>query len=479
MKSQEKNVENWTIVPGWDGATQTYVDLDCERWIQENGIREAGRADGKQNFPHSDADQPDQTHMRIIEWVNKRGKTCHADVSKYLVQQRYNLEIESKEGMAPFQHKVEELRDQGVQELSGQGEEDRSILVQKKREAQDAWEVLETFKTKAKLERVAEYNERDTWYWWLLGIIAIEAIVNATILSDVVEGGQLGAIGIMLGIGVVNAGILGFMLGEGWRQKNSVKLSAKLTGLIMIIVGTVGMVFWNLLVGHFRDSKKNILDNIDATTPTLSTLEKNSLDTSLADDTIRNFLNSPFGIENMESWVLALVGIGCCVFAASKWLNRDDVYPEYGTRHRTATEYDEEYKQESVQRRKDLKNTYQTWIDRINDERNKVENKRGNYELITQTAKDIVRQFRMQLRQYQHNLDFILTAYRSENERARVTDSPKFFTKQYTIDLDMLEPPVWEDAPKSNYNPEWEGFHQASGAVLQAYKKAQNGYPDA
>lgn len=55
MKIRVKNpvVDVWTTVPGWHGAKQEYVDLDCERWIRENGTREAGRENGKQEFPRS------------------------------------------------------------------------------------------------------------------------------------------------------------------------------------------------------------------------------------------------------------------------------------------------------------------------------------------------------------------------------------------------------------------------------------------
>ncbi len=470
MNIQEENpsVDNWKVVPGWNGTTQKYVDLDTDRWIQENGIREAGYADGKQNFPQSDADQPNQMYMKIIEWVNKRAKTCHESVSNYLVQQRYALEIESNEEMALLQHKVRELKDQGVRELSDQGEKHQSVLARKEREARDSWEALETFRAKAELDRVAEYNEKDTWYWWLIGIIAIEAVVNAMMLADLHEQGWLGAITVMLAIGVVNAGFLGFMLGEGWRRTNSIILSQKISGLMMVSIGSIGMVFWNLLVGHFRDSITDLKE--------LS--ETNTTSERLMDEAVEDFLRAPFGIESVESWVLVLIGVGCCVFAASKWLNRDDLYPGYGAMHRAATEHNEEYNQEVLQRQNDLNAVYQAWVERINKERNKLQNKRDNNELINQTAKEIVRQLRTELSQYQRDLDSILAAYRSENEKVRTTDPPKFFSERYTIDLDMLELPVWEGY--SPAKPDWDAFnhfHQANNAILEAYKKAQDRYP--
>ena len=213
---------DWKMVPGWNKSGQKYEPLDCERWIQENGIREAGRENGEQEFPPSEATQPDEMYEKILDWVNQRGRTCHAEVSEYLVQQRHNLEQEVQEGMAPIRDKVVGLRDEGMVKLNVQGLSDRTALSPKEREARNAWAALEQFRKKARLEhRVAEFEGRDTWYWWLVGIVAIEAVANAMMLSGVNEYGLLGALTVMIAIGVVNAGILAGVVGEGWRLKNS------------------------------------------------------------------------------------------------------------------------------------------------------------------------------------------------------------------------------------------------------------------
>ena len=408
-------------------------------------------------------------YQKILDWVNQRGKQCYAEVSSFLVQQRYNLEQEVKEGVAPIRHKVEGLRDQGKVELRNQGDEDRTILTQKEREARDAWAALEAFRRKAHLDRVAEYGERDTWYWWLVGIVAIEAIANAMMLAGVNEYGLLGAVAIMLAIGVVNAGIIGGIIGEGWRQKNLAGALRAAHGWLIVAVGTAGMVVWNLLVGHFRDSMLAVV--------TKAAVGTTSLEDLLTDDTIERFLTNPVGLEGMQSWVLAVIGIGCCIFAATKWLKRDDVYPGYGTVHRTATEHNVEYAREISVRREELKSVYERYVERIRDERQKVENKKGNHQLISDTAKMIIGQFSMQFSQYQDNLDFIIAAYRSENEKARTTPAPKFFAEKFLIDQNMLESPEWKGVPPSNYDEDWEGFQQAEDAVRAAYLDAQNGYP--
>jgi len=461
--------DGWEAIPGWNEAERKYEPLDCERWIRENRIRETGRENGEQDFPPSEAAQPDDVYEKILDWVNQRGRTYHAEVSEYLRQQRYNLEQEGQDGMAPIQHEVVGLRDEGMVKLTVQVANDRGFLAQKERAARNAWAALEGFRKEARLEkREAEFEGRYTWYWWLIGIVVIEAVANAMMLSGVNEYGLLGALGVMIAIGVVNAGILASMIGGGWRLKNSTRVLVAAGGWLIVVSGTGGMVAWNLLVGHFRDSMLSVV--------TRTVAETDSLEDLLADDTVERFLTSPMGLEGMYSWVLAAVGAGFCIFAANKWLSRDDIYPGYGSMYRAWTDRAEEYTHEIERREKGLEEIYTRYVGRIRDERDKVGNKKGNHQLITDTANDIVRQFRVQISQYQNNLDFILAAYRSENEKARKTPSPKFFSEKLLVDQDMLEAPKWQGVSASNYDKDWEGFLQAEDAIRQTYRDAQAGY---
>lgn len=458
--------DDWTTVPGWDAAKQEYVDLDCERWIRENKIRETGRENGKQEYPPSEAVQPDDMYTKIVAWVNQRGKGCHAEVSRHLVRQRFSLELETKEGMAPIRDRVDGIRDQGMVALADQGRVDRTSLQQKELEAREARAALETFKATANLERVAEDNEKGRWYWLLLIVIAGEAVVNALFLADVHQSGLLGAVMTMLGIGVVNVAILGAVIGEGWRQKNSVRPWA---GWVLILLGVLCMIFVNLFVGHFRDNMLAVAAK--------AALGASSLAELLADHTIDRFISNPIGLEHPDSWLLTVIGAGCCIFGASKWYKRDDLYPGYGEVSRAAKERLEDYRSEFAQRRTNLKRIYEEYTERIRDERHQIENKKGNHRLITDMAREIVRQFPMHLRLYQDHLDFIIAAYRSANEKARSTPSPRFFAQRLLIDPEMLEAPEWEDIPHPVYDEDWEGFRQAEEAVRMAYVDAQAEYP--
>ena len=179
----------------------------------------------------------------------------------------------------------------------------------------------------------------------------------------------------------------------------------------------------------------------------------------------------------MLSWVLAVIGIGCCIFSATKWLKRDDVYPGYGTVHRAATDRSIEYRHEVTARSSNLKSVYERYLARIRDLRQQTENKKSNHTLISDRANEIVRQFPMQLRRYQDDLEFIIAAYRSTNEKARTAPSPEFFEKNMAIDQEMLATPPWKDVPPTDYEEDWEQFHRAEVEVQREYLRSQKSYP--
>ena len=197
----------------------------------------------------------------------------------------------------------------------------------------------------------------------------MEALVNAAMLAGVHEYGLAGALMIMASIAFVNAFPLAGMIGEGWRQKNSHDLIPKSAGWLLIALGASGTLVGNLLVGHFRDSMQAVTAK-GASASTLSEL--------LADDTFERFGNNPFGLEGMLSGLLVAIGTGCCFFAATKWLKRDDVYPGYGARHRAATDHNAKFLQELESRREKLNSIHKEYIEKIRDQRLQVENKTGS-----------------------------------------------------------------------------------------------------
>ena len=99
-----------------------------------------------------------------------------------------------------------------------------------------------------------------------------------------------------------------------------------------------------------------------------------------------------------------------------------------------------------------------------------MNNKKGNHQLISDTAKSIVRQFPMQLSQYQNNLDFILAAYRSENEKARTTPAPKFFAEKFLIDQNMLETPEMGGRPTVELRRGLGGISASRGCGAQSVR---------
>lgn len=460
---------SWSEVPGWDETRAEYVDLDCEHWLHENRIRDLARENGKQEYPASDATQPDEIHQKIRAWVNRRGRACKDSVSKFLALQRHALELQRTEGMAPIRDKVEGIRDDAVGKLRDQGLAERANLSQAAQEAQEARRDLDRFRRDASLERLPENSKTATALVRLLALVVLaEAIYNAIFIGRFYPGGPAGAVILFLTIGIANTVIFGGLIGESWRLKNSIRRVTSVSGWLMTALGSVSLLTLNFFVGHFRDSLQAVA---------ASGRSGASIAELLTDDSIRRFLAAPFSLEGLESYLLVLVGIAAGLFAATKWFGRDDPYPGYGLKYRKAQEHHRIYL-ETLRRCLDrLEEIHRKVVDRINDERSQLENRRGQYRHVTDTAHRVVRDFSMHLRQYQDDLDFLIAAYRTHNEMARETPAPFFFRDRPLIDEDMLAHPEWSDIPAPDYEEDWSGFRDALNDVRRAYDEAKSALP--
>lgn len=458
--------EPFTDAPEFDPTNATYNRLDCDAWIQANSIQEIAKEDADQDFPPSEQVQLDATQLKILRWVNNRALDCSLAVQKWLGEKRTylnSIRMNSEE----FESNVAKTEQQYKTRLEACQSEDILQLEGKGNDAYQARVALAAFKEKAGLVRPANFNGRDTWYWWLVGVVVVEGITNATLLAEVSERGWLGAITLMLLICVVNAGLLGAVIGEGWRLKNSVSFSSKASGWMLVLMGAAGMTFWNLLIGHFRDS---LLDKVTIRAATLEEL--------LTDRTVEKFLENPLALDDMLSWVLATIGAASCIFAATKWLSRDDEYPGFGKVSRVERELTQTYQEEVTGRREGLKKIYdegESQLEGLNV------NLKGSLTAANNTGeqvKAIVAQFSGRHRQYQLDLNQILAVYRSENTKNRSTPQPKSFLYDVDVEPDAFTPPDWTEVEQPDFNSTMPMFREARNRMRIAYEDLLESYPN-
>lgn len=282
----------------------------------------------------------------------------------------------------------------------------------------------EKFRKENQLERTC--NIRTTGYKSaaiaaVIICMIIEGIINSSLFATNLEGGLLqGFINAFIASGI-NVGI-SFCLGYcGIRYVNHV--SKRWVGRVCLGVFICLSALIGLLVAHYRDALQIPLEELLPN----QTAERIALQT---------FLENPFGLSDIYSWMLLLLTLVCGIAACFDGYRFDDPYPGFSS---IAKKY---YEQIGI------------WADIIEDQRLGVNELKDKFlNLITENiqvthntmvhAQKTFHSKKLTLNAYQlaHRsadkaFQSLVSEFRSENSKYRNTPVPAYFSERVRLDLD-------------------------------------------
>ena len=460
-------VSNWTSVPGFDRQTEKYITLDLNAWIKQNGIKEQGERQGKLNQPPPDTVGLDETESNIVAWVNHRAGTCRTDVSHHLVDLARDLATaDIDENLDPKAERIATQAAGAALEIEDVFDGHHDRIARSRNSVQRAVADMHDFRLRAKLaNRDPDYEHRRSALWVIVACFVIEVALNASLLMEVNAFGLVGAAFQMALISAINIFIFGFAMGELVRQAHHVSPGRKIAATLAMVTLIALAVVFNLAVGHFRDSMEAIL-----TDPTADVF-------AVGADALVRFATGPIGLDSFQSAMLAFVGFLFFCVASWKWLGRDDVYPQYGSRHRRFTRVLDEYDALCTQARTELKRTYDRLQSRLEDDHHQMSLISPKAFEVRARAKNIVTDYATHLNQYNHHLDFLMAAYRTANRNARTEPCPPHFETTERVDAALLEPPSFAPPPEADLTRVFASLDAATSALQRKYEEARRGIP--
>ncbi len=278
-----------------------------------------------------------------------------------------------------------------------------------------------TFKAKNKLQRDVSYPESKILHWAIIFLaIFLESIANSYFFSKGSDLGLLGGVFQALLISGANIGISLFMGVYVLPYKNHIEATKKTASTGTMSIYGFLIALFNLATAHYRSQLE-----IDPFNALINTIPK--------------LLQSPFGIDNYESWVLFGIGLLFAVFALLKGYTSDDLYPGYGKIDRDCKTAKQEYD--------DLKNKLRYKINDIIDEHiNKKLNEliikiNQNYIEYTMSVikiEKLINHFKEYAVRAESYCYKMLKLYRQENKNVRDKNSPcpSYFSQRYCFNDD-------------------------------------------
>lgn len=215
---------------------------------------------------------------------------------------------------------IREARDRGLDAIRAATEDRRDEVVRARDEARRREDDLEEFRTVEGLRREPHYPEKRSNHCLTTAAVGgVEIAMNGALLMGGALGGLVEALGFAVAIAAVNIGGA-FFGGNLARFLNHRSAWKKALAISAILAGGLGLVFFNLLVAHFRQAMQTAADHLAAAEAGRAAWQ--------------SFTNDYLGIGGVMSWVAALIGMLFAAFAFYKGYSMDDSYPGYGRRAR-------------------------------------------------------------------------------------------------------------------------------------------------
>lgn len=460
MAEQDPNAK-WDDIPGFNGQTGEYVRLDTDGWLKAHRIREEARKLGSDNFPREDQTDFDEIHYKVLDWINQRARQCKQDVDKYLMDQMSMLNgIEEDEDLETCKDEADQIANAATIEFGEQAQEGQNALNPIKADLRNGWREYVKFRQWNHLERLAQDTDVVTAVLWVLILFFVETVLNASLLMEVNPFGLVGAaiqMGLITGINI----LIGFLgVGRIFRYVNHVNTGKRLAGWLAGGSLTALIMGFNVAVGHFRDSMQAMVARAEIDPIAM-----------LENDAISRLLEEPFGFDAFQTILLVLTGILFFTIASWKGYRWDDPYPGYGPRTRKL----ESLKAVYAKRRKAAVQAARTCqedaIHKLKDLQYKTKLKNDRWDELVERGRQVARNYITHMHQYQHDLNYLIAVYRSENRQTRTDPEPVFFSQPMQIDSMIMESPEFAPHEKISTRNLMEHIHDKVTEVQKSYNE--------
>ncbi len=242
------------------------------------------------------------------------------------------------------------------------------------------------------------------WRWVMIAILVAiflgESLLNATFLAVGSETGLLGGYGIAFGFSLINVALPFLGFGNIFRWVHHVNFWKKLMALSLAAIYVAFAFGLNLALAHWREASADLSEDVGA-------------------EAFRRLAESPFGLEDLESWLLVAMGLFFSGVAFLEGYKFYDVYPGYGRKDQKMREarnvyYDQ--REEVVDRLAELRDES---LDRIRQIGLGARRKPKELQRILDGREALLAEYVEHVEQLQRLGTTLIAEYREANHHAR------------------------------------------------------------
>ncbi len=408
--------------------------------VEQFKLKERGRDRGRQNLPSSQSPRLDIPETEVVAHCEDLFTERQTEYNRHRVgfEERMRMPAETGGG--------DEVAEQACLDMKEAVDEERAELENLARTAQQAIGDYHQFRREEGLKRDADYPEsRILHIGLLLGLIAIETLVNGLFFGANVEGGLFAGTSYAVLISIVNVVGLGLIAAVLFRMTRHRQPLQKMIGWTVLAIVVFAAVVWNLFVGHYREALAVDFPPepeppvVAPATPAEPATQAEGVescwrgpDEADADqEALCLFLENPVRLGGFYSYMLLLIGLLAWLLGAADWFHLEDPYPGYSRRDRKRKKGISDLTDECAELLEDLKEAH----DEAQSSLAKGYTDPADSRKLALQAFDNLKRRHRDLRDFAESLEAsirgALDIYRTNNEETRKSPEPAIWRSSW------------------------------------------------
>ncbi len=396
--------------------TAIFPDLDVQRLAAELRLQERGTERGKAGEPPCDGEMFDDVELEIVERIDREKRSVNGSYNDQIqtyAERLAGLDFESRIGT------IKQAAPQAVGDFRAEAATGRDELFRLRRRIVETEQDREYFRQRHRIRRsarTASAAKQTLKTGILLVLFVAEVAINGSFLAKGNEQGLLG--GAVLAVSFAALNVLGsFLLGLSVvRLVGHRRLVLKLVGLGGIAFYILLAAVLNLALAHYREAAGRLLADQGI-------------------EVVSRLRTIPFGLIDIESWVLLGVGLTFSLIALADGVMFRDPYVGYSTVEKAWLSAHQRYtdaKATLIENLRDIRDEAST---AMGEAARDLSMKRGEFDSILQARARLNTAFVDFQAQLERTAQALLAKYRESNRRSRPGDCvPVRFTRIYAMD---------------------------------------------
>jgi hypothetical protein len=439
-----------------------FPPIDAKRLEDDLQLVQRAQERGRDEQPPSSAECIDVVEQELLHQVKDQAERARSLVMRELkgyagrlaannlATKAFEIRTTARDAAADFSVAVKE----GANRLALHLERVRNMHTERA-----------AFREKNHLQRPAEEPVSTMLATTLILLVGvIETALNTNFFAVGNDAGLLGGLVESFLVTLFNVG-LGFYVGKfWWPYKNHLRPLYKGLALCGVVVHFLASVAWNLFVTQYRLALQNV----------------NSFDPGA--EALRNFIQKPLHVEDFQSVMMIILGVGSALLAAYEAYKMRDRYPHYSKMERdfksSADRY-AHYQHLVIQDLKDIKDQAIRTLSSLKDD---IPQARMEVETILATKEHLMQEYSDYISHLGRVAEGLITTYRDLNSKERATPRPSYFDSPPTLDLserisEQAELAIDMSEQAAHAKSAAQNLDQASEEIFAEFRNVQARFP--